>query len=161
MSNIVSVRRKMFSRSVSHTYKLIRALLDSRNEHSSCRSHITRHTLALHSEKQWNYNSYIIPVSSSIDWYVNEGKWISSQRPDLTCLVHTGTSVSILISSSTGETAAKHALMILSILSWPAYASLPIRPKTCIYHYCALILPLQYLFLFVAYPSNLLPEEGM
>lgn len=41
--------------------------------------------------------------------------------------------------------------MVISIPSYPAYASLWIRPETCIYH-CALILPLEYLFPFCGFP---------
>lgn len=62
-------------------------------------------------------------------------KWrqISSQDPDLTRLAQL--SINGLISSSTGD----HSV----------YTSLWIRPESCIYHYCALILSLQYPFLFV------------
>lgn len=37
---------------------------------------------------KWNDNSYMIPDSNSIDWYVNAGKWISSRKADLTWLLH-------------------------------------------------------------------------
>lgn len=60
-----------------------------------------------------------------------------------------------------GSDIAKHSLMVLSISSCPAYASQWIRPETCIYHYRALILPLEYLFPFAASPSILSSQERM
>ena len=60
-----------------------------------------------------------------------------------------------------GSDIAKHSLMVLSIPSCPAYASQWIRPETCIYHYCALILPLEYLFPFAASLSILSSQERM